>query len=153
MSIYDKGLRLKYNFTYEKMKMPLIALGTLIVAVVVVLIIMSLISIFQPKPVEFHFEKNPISTNEQTHLIVIVTNTTDVDAENVTVTASAKLSEQIQVSAVGQNEFSIIEKGKWRRVSFLINPVNEIPVGTYSIIIETKINNLDIEEEAVLEIE
>jgi hypothetical protein len=153
MGIYDRGLNFDFDFSYHKLKKPLMAIAALIALAIIVMAVLSIASMFGPKTISYYFSKNPISSKEQTHIIVTVINLTEGDARNIAVNVKARDESAIMVLE-NTKTIKLLEKdlGK-RELWFLVNPVGDTIPGNYILDITTELNGKQFKEEAVLTIE
>ncbi len=151
MSLYDGLPNFDLEYSFERVKKPLIVLAVIIIGLLIVLAFMQLGSLIEPKPIQWWFEKNPIAKNEQTFLHVTVTNTTGFDAENVVIKVKAKDYPSISSEKMSEN-ISVLEASGARKLKFLMNPAGDVLPGTYVIEITAKIGENEFLESPVLEI-
>src|SRR3989344_1943733 len=118
MGIYDKNV--DFNFSFDKIKTPLIGLGIIVGLLVLYMLYQSLYEVVKQKPIEVRFEKKPLKMSEQCLMTVKVTNITDRDARDVIVSVNAKDKRNIQIEQVSRtNTIDLLEKGNHREVSFM----------------------------------
>ncbi len=151
MGIYDKNV--DFDFSFDKMKMPLIGLGIIVGLLVLYMLYQSLYEVVKQKPIEVYFEKNPLRMNDQGFMKVKVTNITEKDAKDVIVTVRAKDKSNIQVDQVSKtNKIDLLEKGNHRELEFLINPTTDLLPGTYTLVITVAMNGQNYNYSTVLEV-
>lgn len=152
MGLYDKTYRsFTFGFGIERIKriaMPLLALF------IILAIVFLASAAIAPKPIEARLLDNPLSLQEKpyTLLEVKVTNVTESDAHNVNVLVEAANKEAIFIGP-GLSEkktLSVIERGQYRKLHFLVVPKETIAEGSYLINIKVTMNNKTFEESIAL---
>ena len=146
MGIYDSG------FGFEKGKLIKI-IGLVIVLAALIVAGYWVATNFESSPINIQFESNPIKPGEKTKVTIVISNNSEFDAENVTLSLRAK--EQTEFDIFPSNEkfngtINLISSGTNREVTFFINPVGEILPGTYTLVAEAVINSQLYEKEAKL---
>ena len=141
MGIYDQGFDFKIAFGDSKKMWQILA------AVFAVLIVAAigffLLQAAKPSALDFMFEKNPIKSGETTKVTVKVTNITQSDASNVSLSLRANESSEFSIqpfSAGFNGKIPLLSKGTSREITFIVNPIgNELP-GTYVLVARTTVN-------------
>ena len=150
MGIYDAGFDFRFGFSKNKW---LPKAGIIVVLAALIVVAYLVVTNFESNPINFQFDKNPIKSGEQTRVTIIISNNSDFDAENVTLSLRAK--EQTEFDIFPSNEkfkgsINLISSGTNREVTFFINPVGEVLSGTYTLVAQAVMNSQVYEKEAKL---
>jgi len=148
MSIYDKSYK-SFAFVFESKKARTIALSLLLVFFLLALIFFASM-LFKAKLIEAKLLDNPLDLQVKpyTLLEVKITNITESDASDVSVIVEAANKEAIFIGPGLRDEkkLSVIEKGQYRKLYFLVVPKSTIAEGSYLINIKVVINNKTFED-------
>ncbi|MCR4368631.1 MAG: hypothetical protein NUV67_01865 [archaeon] len=152
MGIYEGTMGFKFSLGGAKM-LPII--GGIIAIIALLLITNWAIGNYEPAALKIEFEKNPISVGEQTMVFVTVSNATKIDAQNVPLTLEVK--EQTEFDIFPLNEkfngvIGILSSETSRQVTFVINPVQQVLPGTYTLVAQTTINGKAYSSEVKLNV-
>lgn len=150
MGIYDADFDFKFGFDKHKW---LRKVGIVIALAALIVVAYWAVTSFESNPINFQFDKNPVKPGEKTKVTIIISNNTEFDAENVTLSLRAK--EQTEFDIFPSNEkfkgtITLISSGTNREVTFFINPVGEILPGTYTLVATAVMNSQVYEKEAKL---
>lgn len=148
MGIYNSG---KIKIKPKKEHFFLLA-GLIVLAI----IIFSLLSLNPTNnPISYNFEKNPIKQEETTQVIISIRNNSEQDAENVPLSLKAKEQSEFDIYPMNEKfdgHIRVLSAGTSREITFLINPIQKVLPGTYTLVAETTINNQQYSKEFPLTI-
>jgi len=150
MGIYDADFDFQFGFDKHKW---LRKVGIVIALAALIFVAYWVVTNFESSPINFQFESNPIKPGEKTQVTIIISNNSDFDAENVTLSLRAK--EQTEFDIFPSNEkfngsINLISSGTNREVTFFVNPVGEVLPGTYTLVATAVMNSQLYEKEAKL---
>jgi len=153
MSIYGSNFGL--GFGVSKQKVTPIA-GIIILILILASLVFLFIENFDSNPLNFTFERNPIKTGNQVKIFINLTNNSEQDAHDVPLTLEAKENTDFDICSLNEKFKGIIptiSKGTSREITFLINPIEEVLPGTYTLVAKTNLNGIDFKKEAILIVE
>jgi len=154
MGIYDSGFGI--DLRPENKKKIVMAIAGAIAVVVFFFIVSSIEIELESSVISHRFEKNPIKPGEQTKLFVGITNSTEIDAENIALRVEAKEKTEFDIIPLNEKfngSITLISAGNSREITFLINPIGEVLPGTYTLVITTSINGALEEKEITLAVQ
>ncbi|MAG17854.1 MAG: hypothetical protein CL944_00060 [Candidatus Diapherotrites archaeon] len=141
MGVYDSGLNLDFIKFDKKKFLPII--GAIVLIIILAYAAIYAVSNYEPSPIEFRFEKNPIKSGEETKIFIIISNQTKTDAEDVSLILKAKEISDFDVIPLNEKfdgSIKFLSSGTSREITFLINPIGEVLPGTYTLVAESAIN-------------
>ena len=153
MSIYGSNFGL--GFGVSRQKVTPIA-GIIILLIILVSLIFLFVENFDSNPLTFTFERNPIKAGNQVKIFINLTNNSEEDAHNVPLSLEAKENTDFDIYSLNEKFDGIIptiSKGTSREITFLINPIEEVLPGSYTLVAKTNINGIAFEKEAILIVE
>ncbi len=153
MGLYNSGFDFRFN--PDDRKKIFYALGTIIAAALLLLLLFFAYETVKAKPVEISFQKNPVKSGEQSATIVTVSNTTEMDAENVLLSLAAKEKTEFQVFPMNEKfngTIKTLSAGTSRQVTFVLNPNGDVLPGSYSFVATAVINGQISEAEGILQV-
>ena len=152
MSIYDKNFEVGFkSFSWEWLKYIIVVLIVLIIIWVLYGAFLSVQTALGPKVLNVTLEKNPITNQDQTKMIVIVKNNTEEIANNVRVGVKT-VDNQLNISPTHQ-DITVLGPNETRQLTYLINPVGTLSPGDYMITVSARLNEKISEEKVLLKIE
>ena len=153
MSIYGSNFGLGFGVSRQKVT-PVI--GIIILILLLIGLIFLFFENFDSNPLNFTFERNPIKAGSQVKIFINLTNTSEQDAHDVSLSLKAKENTEFDIYLLNKKFKGIIptiSKGTSREITFLLNPVGEVLPGSYTLVAKTNLNNIDFEKEAILIVE
>jgi hypothetical protein len=153
MGIYEPDLNL--DFSSKEWKLIL-----LLVALILLTMIFYFVFLQPAKPgtglITIKFDKNPLKSSEIGKATVIVSNNTDYDAQNVSISLISKAKSDFDIypaNPVFKGSIDELSKGTSREIAFIINPAKKILPGTYTFIATATLNGKTITTESILTIQ
>jgi len=146
-----------FNFSFEKIKKPLIIGLTIII---IVLAFIALNGFLQPKALVLSFSENPLTITKEgknyTVLSITITNTLNETAENIKLIVKPIDSTALSINSEKEKEESltILGANESRTLKFIVMPVDseKILQGKYKIQAILYLNSKEFKEETTLEI-
>lgn len=150
MGVYDKKSSNGFDYFFPTQGTKIMGLGLAIVGVLLIILLLAMATgIFNPRPLAFSFDKNPIKANEQSILTVGVSNPHQQTARNVIVEVVPEDRRAISVDR-SVREIEVLDRN--RELEFIINPVGQILPGDYVLNISVTINGTKFSETTTLKI-
>src|SRR3989344_3084217 len=152
MGIYDSTLDFAFPTGAGK-SLPMIAAAVIGALLLIALLYFGFQAV-KPGALDLRFDKNPIMPTETTKLIVKVTNITEQDAANVTLSVGAKEANEFEIYPLNNNVpvampvvIPSLSAQTSREVTFSINPIGSKLPGTYVMVARVSINGVEHQKE------